>query len=111
MQIDESSQAAVTILAPKGAVVGTDASGLAERFRAAASSASGRVVIDLAHVSFVDSLGLETLADLGDEMSTLARTLKLAAANQTLREVLDLTGVGGMCELYDDVSAAVRSYG
>ena len=35
---------------------------------------------------------------------------KLAGANETMREVLALTEVGALCELFDDVTTAVRSF-
>ncbi|MEL7484436.1 MAG: STAS domain-containing protein [Planctomycetota bacterium] len=110
MQIDEQNQAAVVVLTPRGPLTGDDAGVLSSRVEAASTSQRGRVVVDLSHVSFIDSTGLEAIADLGEQFERVARTLKLACVNETVREVLDLTEVAGFCELFDDTSAAVRSF-
>ncbi|MEL6795792.1 MAG: STAS domain-containing protein [Planctomycetota bacterium] len=110
MQIDEQNQAAVTVLTPRGPLTGDDSAVLASRVDAAADQQRGRVVVDLSNVSFVDSAGLEVIADLGERFERVARSLKLACVNETLREVLDLTEVASFCELYEDASAAVRSF-
>ncbi len=110
MQIDEHSQAAVTVLTPRGPLTGDDAALLAVRVDAAAAQQRGRVVVDLSHVSFVDSAGLEAIVTLGERFERIARSLKLCCVNETLREVLDLTEVDSYCELFEDTSAAVRSF-
>ncbi|MEM8756337.1 MAG: STAS domain-containing protein [Planctomycetota bacterium] len=110
MQIEEHQQAAVSVLSPAGSLVGPDADVLRSRVREAVRANAGRVVLDLTHVTFIDSAGLEAVADLSDEMTAVARTLKIAAANDTLREVLDVTEVGAACDRFDDVGAAVRSF-
>lgn len=110
MQIDEHQQAAVTVITPRGAIVSDDAAVLVSRVRSTMRQCAGRYVLDMTHVSYLDSKGLEALADLGDEMARVARSLKLASANETLREVLDLTEVSLKCDQYDDVGSAVRSF-
>lgn len=110
MQIEEHQQAAVTVLSPYGSLVGSDADTLRARVRESVRACAGRVVLDFTHVTFIDSSGLEAVADLGEEMIRVARTLKIAAANETLREVLDVTEVGQLCDQFDDVGAAVRSF-
>lgn len=110
MQIDEQNQAAVVVLTPRGPLTGDDSAALASRVDSAASQQRGRVVVDLSHVSFIDSRGLEAIADLGERFERVARSLKLACVNETLREVLDLTDVASFCELFEDTSSAVRSF-
>ena len=110
MQIDEQNQAAVTVLSPRGPIAGSDGAVFMSRVQAAAQRQHGRVVVDMSNVSFLDSEGLEAIADLGEEFGRVARTLKLAALNETLREVLDITEVAAGCEVFDDTSSAVRSF-
>ncbi len=110
MQIDEQSQAAVVVLSPRGPLTGGDSGVFASRVQAAASRQHGRVVVDFSHVSFIDSAGLEAIADLGESFERHARTLKLAAVNDTVREVFGVTEMTGFCEVYDDTSSAVRSF-
>jgi anti-anti-sigma factor len=110
VQIDEQQQAAVSVLSPRGPMVGEDAGSVLSRVRTALAQHTGRVVLDLTQVSYIDSRGLEVIADLSDEMAQQARQLKVAAANETVREALDLTRVSDYCEQFDDVSSAVRSF-
>ena len=56
------------------------------------------------------SLGLETLVDVTEQLSSSGQSLKLCAANKTLREVLNLAGVGSLFEHFDDVNTAIRSF-
>ena len=54
----------------------------------------GRVMIDASAIPFVDSSGIEALVDLTDQLSQSGRALKLCAANDTLKEVLNLVDPG-----------------
>lgn len=110
MQIEEHQQAAVSVISPRGPIAGDDATEVLSRVRSAASASAGRVVLDLAMVPYFDSRGLETVADLGEDMARSARQIKVAAANETVREVFDITGIDAWCEHFSDVSSAVRSF-
>jgi anti-anti-sigma factor len=70
----------------------------------------GRVVLDVSGIAYVDSLGLETLLDIADELSAGGHCLKLVAVNETLDQVIELTGLASHFEQYEDSNAAVRSF-
>jgi len=110
MKIQESKQGAVTVLKPAGPLIQTDAA----EFRTVASrlmeTSLGRFVVDLSAIPYVDSLGLETLVDVTEQLSASGQSLKLCAANKTLREVLNLAGVASLFEHFDDVNTAIRSF-
>ncbi|MBL9031538.1 MAG: STAS domain-containing protein [Phycisphaerae bacterium] len=110
MEITETTKGAVLVLRPRGPLCGTDASQLRERATAAAAESMGRLVLDASAVPFVDSVGLEALADVGDVLGQTGHTLRLAGANETVREVLDLTDLASQFEHFEDVNAAVRSF-
>lgn len=74
------------------------------------ASTLGRVVLDMSAVPFVDSVGLETLLDVSDELTRVGRCLKLCGLNKTLRRVLDLTEIDGHFDLYEEANSAVRSF-
>jgi anti-anti-sigma factor len=61
-------------------------------------------------VPYVDSVGLESLVGATEELSASGRSLRLCGAGETLREVLELTGLSGRFEYYEDVNTAVRSF-
>ncbi len=110
MNIDIQQQAAVTVLVPKGPLVIGDADHVRKAVNEAISKNLGRVVLDISKVPYADSKGLEMIYEIGTELVSAGRVFKLAGANETIREVLALTEVGAVCEQFDDVSTAVRSF-
>jgi anti-anti-sigma factor len=111
MEIAEHTHGAVLLLKPQGPLVGADDAGVFKsRLADAATRALGRVVVDASDVPFVDSAGLEAIADAAERFSDEGRALKLLAPTPTVREVLALTGWLDSLEVYDDVNVAVRSY-
>jgi anti-sigma B factor antagonist len=110
MRIDEQQHGAVKILKPQGALVEADAAALKGRLMEALSVNHGRFILDLSATPFVDSKGLEALLDVTEEMGRSGQTLRLCAANKTIREVLDLTDLSGHFDQFDDITAAVRSF-
>lgn len=110
MQIQEQRQGAVTVLKPTGPLAGEDAEAFKLRVTHVKQQSMGRFVIDASAIAFIDSLGLEAIADLHDELARSGQSLKFCAANETLREVFDLTEVGSMVEQYADAADAVRSF-
>jgi anti-sigma B factor antagonist len=110
MEIGEQTKGAVTVLRPRGPLCDADAENFKRRASEASVSAMGRVVIDASAIPYIDSRGLEVLVDLSEQLGESGQTLRLCAANETLREVLDLTDLSAMFEHYEDVNAAVRSF-
>lgn len=110
MKIETQKRGAVTVLTPDGPVLGGDAETVKSQLLKAIRQNLGRVILDLADVPFVDSRALEVLVEVNKELSTAGQSLKLCQLNETLREVLDLTGLGGQFEQFDEVNAGVRSF-
>lgn len=110
MEIHEQRHGAVTVLRPSGPILQADA----DAFRASASDAigrsMGRCVIDASEIPYVDSSGLEALLAVTEELGAGGRSLRLCAATETVREVLDLTGIADRFEHFEDVTQAVRSF-
>ncbi len=110
MRIEESRHGAVAVLRPVGPLIRADAEQVLERSRQTAERSLGRLVLDMEGVTYADSKGLESLADLAEEMAAAGRELKLTGVNETLREVFDLTEIAVLFEHYDDVASAARSF-
>jgi anti-anti-sigma factor len=110
MQIDSELNGGVKVLRPHGPLVSDESDGFASRVREARNASRGRYVIDMTDLHFVDSAGLEALLELSDEANAAAMSVKLAATNETVREVFDLTGMTDHFELFTDVHSAVRSF-
>jgi anti-anti-sigma factor len=110
MKIQETKQGAVTVLKPAGPLTQADATEFKRVAQKVLETNLGRMLVDMSAIPFVDSLGLEVMLELTEQMQQSGQMLKLCATNKTLREVLTLTGIGGSFEHFDDVTTAVRSF-
>ena len=110
MEISTQRQGAITIIRPQGALLGADADQVKVALLETAGANLGRVVLDLEAIPFVDSRGLEVLVEVTEEMSEGGQSLKLCAANKTVREVLELTALAGLFEHFEDAGSAARSF-
>ncbi len=105
------------------AVIGSDAAiitvcgeldadtGLVLQHQLAGQVVHGRrhLVLDLAGVPFMDSSGLRVIVRTVNEMRNVDGSVSLAAPSQVVRRVLDLTGIGMTCRIYDTADAACEA--
>ena len=98
------------MLKPQGALIRSDADQFRAKLDESRARSFGRIVVDASAIPYVDSAGLETLVDVTEALAESGHALKLCGLNETIREVLDLTGLVALFEYYEDITAAVRSY-
>lgn len=110
MEIHEQRHGAVTVIKPIGPLVQGDASQFRSHVLEVMTRSLGRFVVDASGIPFVDSAGLEAMLETTEELSSGGRCLRLCAATETVREVLELTGLDDRFEHYVDVNLAVRSF-
>jgi anti-anti-sigma factor len=110
MEIQTQYRGAVLVVRPSGPLAGADADTFKTAVQGFLRENLGRVVIDAATLPFVDSKGLESLADLAEELALSGKGLKLCAANDTIRQVIELTGLAPQFEHFEDTNTAVRSF-
>lgn len=110
MRIETQKVGAVTVIEPQGPVVQDDAEDFGGRLASTVRDSMGRLVVDVSKVPYVDSLGLEVLADAATELQQTGQSLRISGANETLRTVLELTELASMFDHYQDVNTAVRSF-
>ncbi len=109
MNIEQQQYGEVMVLKPQGPVIGTEVDQLAGRIAKVLEGNCRAIVLDMSRVAFVDSRGLETLVDTTEQLIRSGKVLKLAGANGTLKEVLELTELASLFEQFDDAEAAVGS--
>jgi anti-anti-sigma factor len=109
VKVDLHQQGSVNVVTPRDAL--TEAT-LPELQAALGGnqSAAVRLVIDLTHVPFVDSAGIEYLLGLAGNGAAGALRPRLASLAETVREALVLTETLKRFVVFDTVEAAVRSY-
>ena len=72
---------------------------------------STKLVLNLHDVSQVDSGGLGTLVSLYTSARNAGGTLKLASLNQRVGDLLQITKLVTIFEVFDDEEKAAKSYG
>lgn len=97
----------VTVVAPTGRLDVAGAPALKEAITEAANSGTPRVVIDLEGVSFVDSTGLGSVIAALKQIRSKEGELRLAAPNQQVRVVLELTTLDRVFPYYATVDEAL----
>jgi len=110
VNIVEQECGAVRILRPDGPLVGQAADDFKARLATLIGESLGRCVVDASVIPYADSRGLEVLAEAGEVIARTGHPLKLCGVNETLRQVLELTGLAPQFEFFADTNSAVRSF-
>jgi len=101
----------IVILDLKGRlVVGDGASQLREEILALAAAGSNRVVLNLAAVDFIDSTGLGAMVICFTTLKKGGGALKLCNLAEREIELLVLTKLTSVFELFDDEQHALNSF-
>jgi anti-sigma B factor antagonist len=97
----------VTVLAPSGRLDVAGAPALKDAIGEAVRNGSSKVVIDMEAVSFVDSTGLGSVISALKQLRNSQGELRLAAPNQQVRVVLELTTLDRVFPYYPTVEEAL----
>lgn len=74
-------------------------------------SGNKRIIIDLGHVTYVDSATIGCLMDLYRQASAAGGSLKLAGVQKRVETMLTMTGAHNFLEVHADQASAVASFG
>src|ERR1700737_423332 len=100
----------VTVLAPTGRLDVAGAPALKDAVSEAMKNGKHRLVIDMEGVSFVDSSGLGSVVAALKQVRTSQGDLRLAAPNQQVRVVLELTTLDRVFPYYATVEEALSDF-
>lgn len=100
----------VTVLAPTGRLDVAGAPALKDAIGEVARDGSPRIVIDMEGVSFVDSTGLGSVISALKQVRSREGELRLAAPNQQVRVVLELTTLDRVFPYYASVEDALSGF-
>lgn len=110
LDITERQTNGTTILDLAGNVImGGGSKKLGEEVRRVTSAGNRIVLLNFADVKYLDSSGVGELLSLSDAVSRADGSLKLANLSPKVEEVLTLSGVLPILDIYDDESAALES--
>ena len=111
LEIHRREKEGVTILDLKGRlIVGEPSSKLREAINAEVVSGRGRIVLNLEHVDYIDSTGLGTMVICYTTLQKAGGTLKLLKLNKRNIELLLLTKLSTIFEIFGDEQDAINSF-
>ena len=110
MDILVEEAGSVTVVRLNGSLDGRSVADLRDRLSALLNSGATRFVVDAAQLRFVDSMGLGALIYLRRFARQGKGDVRLAAAGRELLEILEISGLGPMFEVWPDVAAAVARF-
>lgn len=110
LEIAESSREEVTILTLKGRLTLGESNLVRERISQLAAAGKSKVVVDLAGVDYIDSTGLGILVICFTSLKKAGGALKLVNPNKRNVELLLLTKLHTVFEVFMEVQEAVNSF-
>jgi len=100
----------VTIVACSGRIVfGEESSGLREGLKNLLETTK-RIVLNLSGVTYIDSGGLGTLVGVYSSARAAGADIKLTGLGQRLRDVLAITKLATVFEVYDTEQQAIAAF-
>ncbi len=111
MKFSVREQNGVTVLAPKGKIMGgPDSTELHEKLRDLIKGNAKKVAIDLSDVDWMNSTGLGILISGLTTMRNAGGELKLARVTDKIQSLLVITKLVTVFETHDSVEEAVASF-
>lgn len=111
MKFSVREQSGVTVLAPKGKIMGgPDSTELHEKLRDLIKGNAKKVTIDLSDVDWMNSTGLGILISGLTTMRNAGGELKLARVTDKIQSLLVITKLVTVFETHDSVEEAVASF-
>jgi anti-sigma B factor antagonist len=110
LDIRESSREGVDILSLKGRLTVGEASSVREKITAVIAAGNVNVLLNLEHVEYIDSTGLGALVICFTSLKKAGGALKLVNPNKRNVELLLLTKLHTIFEVFNDEQDAVNSF-
>jgi anti-sigma B factor antagonist len=111
MTIHNDLRGNVTIIAPSGRLTVETEGEVGTVVRRALAAGRPHLVLDLEEVAYIDSCGLGLIAQAYVSAFRRGGTVKLANVKGRNLRLLTITKLLPVFEVFDDVDAAVRSFG
>jgi anti-sigma B factor antagonist len=107
----ETRQAdSVTIVSCSGRIVFGEESSVLRDFLKQILAASRQIVLNLSGVNYIDSGGLGTLVGVYSSARSAGADIKLTGLGQRLRDVLQITKLVTVFEVYDTEQQAIGAF-
>src|SRR5512142_545232 len=111
LDIQQREREGITVLELKGRItVGPEASALREKCSQLAAEGKRNIVLELGGVDFVDSTGLGALVMIATSLRKAGGNMKLVNLNRRNIELLVMTKLATVFEIFADEQDAISSY-
>jgi anti-sigma B factor antagonist len=110
LDIRETSREGVDILSLKGRLTVGEASAVREKVSSVLAGGQSKVILNLEHVDYIDSTGLGALVICFTSLKKAGGALKLVNPNKRNVELLLLTKLHTIFEVFADEQDAVNSF-
>ena len=110
MEIGEEKIGGVDLLKLEGRLDASSAKTMKEKVNALTNHHRTSLVVDMEGVDFIDSTGLGTLVACLRSVNKLGGDMKLAALQDQVRAILELTRLHHIFGIYKDREAAAASF-
>lgn len=101
----------VTVVDAAGRItLGEGASDFRERLRELASTGDKKILLNLGDVSYIDSSGIGELVSGFTTVTNHGGQLKLLGLNKRIKDLLQITKLYTVFEVFEDEASAVRSF-
>jgi anti-sigma B factor antagonist len=91
--------------------LGEGASALRENIRGLVGQGSKKILLNLGEVSYIDSSGIGELVSGFTSVANQGGVLKLLGLTKRVKDLLQITKLYTVFEVFDDETAAIRSFG
>lgn len=111
LRIVERETGGVTVLDLEGRIVlGEESNAFRERVKALLASGKTKIVLNMGNVTYIDSAGLGTLVASHQSARTQGAALRLAQLGQKFMELLQVTKLLTVFDVYPTEAEAVKSF-
>ncbi len=110
MNFTSESHVAATVLTITGDLTLDAVDSFQRNVRETAENFSTNIIVDCSGLGLIDSVGLESLLWLSDELNRNNNKLKFANVSLPLQRVFELTRLDRVLSTHDSVEAAARSF-
>lgn len=106
MQISKRNDNGITVFVLEGRVDSAGASEMDDALQAAVANGEHKMILDMSRVSYINSAGLRTLADILTQNRAHQGDLRLVALNTKVERVFKIIGFDKFFETYGSLDAA-----
>ena len=110
MNITSESHLAAIVLCINGDLTTDECDRFQRDVRETSENFGSNIIIDCTSLGLIDSVGLESLLWLSDELNRNNNKLKFANVSLPLQRVFELTRLDRVLSTHDSVEAAARSF-